>query len=121
MQSGAIIELWQARCIQGYVAAHLQSKISLRDLAKVICFSRSKFNRIFKRSFGCTPGEYVRRMRILRAQNLMTLSNDLLCQVAAECGYADEPHFNRCFRKMVGESPAIWRARAARLSRPLVP
>ncbi|HTV98636.1 MAG TPA: AraC family transcriptional regulator [Steroidobacteraceae bacterium] len=105
------MELWQARCIQGYVAVHLHSRIDLRDLAKVAQFGRCKFNRTFKASFGCTPGQYVRRMRIARAQNLMTMSRDPLCQIAAESGFADPAHFNRCFRKVVGESPGIWRAR----------
>jgi DNA-binding winged helix-turn-helix (wHTH) protein len=73
--------------------------------------SRCRFNRTFKASFGCTPGQYVRRMRIARAQKLMTMSHDPLCQIAAESGFADQAHFNRCFHKVVGESPAIWRAR----------
>jgi transcriptional regulator GlxA family with amidase domain len=107
------MELWQARCVQGYVAVHLHAKIDLGDLAKVTQFSRCKFNRTFKASFGCTPGEYVRRMRIARAQNLMTMSRDPLCRIAAESGFADRSHFTRCFRKVVGESPANWRARRA--------
>ena len=105
------MELWQARCVQGYVAVHLHSKIKLGDLAKAAQFSRRKFNRTFKASFGCTPGQYVRRMRIARAQNLMTMSRDPLCQIAVESGFADQPHFNRCFRQVVGESPGTWRAR----------
>jgi AraC family transcriptional regulator len=105
------MELWQARCVQGYVAVHLHSKINLGDLAKVTQFSLCKFNRRFKASFGCTPGQYVRRMRIARAQNLMAMSGDPLRQIAVESGFADQSHFNRYFRKVVGESPAIWRAR----------
>jgi AraC family transcriptional regulator len=107
----AFMELWQARCIQGYVAVHLQSKIDLAALAEVARFSRSKFNRTFKASFGCTAGQYVRRMRIVRAQNLMRLSSDPLRRIAAECGFANEAHFSHCSRKIVGESPAVWRAR----------
>jgi len=109
-QRDVFMELWQARCVQGYVAVHLHSKINLGDLAKVAQFSRCKFNRTFKASFGCTPGQYVRRMRVARAQNLMTVSGDPLCQIAMESGFADQSHFNRCFRKVVGESPTIWRA-----------
>jgi AraC-like DNA-binding protein len=110
-QSEVFMEFWQARCVQGYVAVHLHAKINLGDLAKVTQFSRCKFNRTFKASFGCTPVQYVRRMRIARAQNLMKMSHDPLRQIAAESGFADQSHFNRCFREVVGESPAIWRAR----------
>jgi transcriptional regulator GlxA family with amidase domain len=87
------MELWQARCVQGYVAVHLHSKIKLVDLAGVTLFSRRKFNRTFKARFGCTPGQYVMRMRIARAQNLMMISSDPLSQIAAECGFADQSHF----------------------------
>jgi transcriptional regulator GlxA family with amidase domain len=104
------MELWQARCVQGYVAIHLHSRIRLEDLARVTRFSECKLNRTFKASFGCTPGEYVRRMRVARAQNLMRIYSDPLRQIAAECGFADQAHFSRCFRKIVGEPPGIWRA-----------
>lgn len=108
------MEIWQARCIQGYMAVHLNSKIRLDDLAKVTHFGRRKFNRTFKASFGCTPGQYITRMRIARAQNLMKVSRDPLSMIAAECGFADQSHFSRCFRKAVGECPAKWRACRAR-------
>ena len=109
--SRAFMELWQARCIQGYLAVHLNSKINLGNLADAMHFSRCKFDRTFKASFGCTPGQYLRRMRVARAQNLMTISRDPLRQIAMECGFADRSHFSHCFRKVVGESPAVWRAR----------
>jgi transcriptional regulator GlxA family with amidase domain len=105
------MELWQARCIQAYVAVHLHVKIRMGDLARVTKFSQYKFNRTFKASFGCTPGLFVRRMRIARAQKLMIISNAPLCQIAVECGFADQAHFSRCFLKFVGKPPALWRAR----------
>jgi AraC family transcriptional regulator len=105
------MELWQARCLQGYVAVHLHSKIDLGDLAKAASFGRRKFNRVFKASFGCTPSQYVRRMRIARAQNLMKCSCDPLREIAAECGFADQSHFSHWFRKIVGDSPSVWRAK----------
>ena len=105
------MELWRARCVQGYIAAHLHSKIRLGDLVEVTQVSRSKLQRTFKGSFGCTASQYVRRMRVARAQNLMRASRDRLCEIAAECGFADQPHFSRCFRRIVGEPPAVWRAR----------
>jgi AraC family transcriptional regulator len=110
-RSHVYLELWQARRVQGYLAVHLCAKIDLRDLAKEIHFTRCKFDRSFKASFGCTPGQYVRRMRIARAQKLMTLSRDPLRRIAVESGFADQSHFSRCFRSVVGESPAIWRTR----------
>jgi AraC family transcriptional regulator len=104
------MELWQARCVQGYIAAHLHSKIRTADLVRATQFKRSRFNRIFKASFGFTPCQYVKRMRVSRAQNLMIISSSPLSQIALECGFADQAHFSNCFRKVVGERPAAWRA-----------
>jgi AraC-like DNA-binding protein len=104
------MELWQARCVQGYIAVHLQSRIRTGDLVRVTQFKRSKFNRMFKASFGCTPCQYVKRMRVARAQNLMVISTSPLSQIALECGFADQDHFSNCFRKVVGQRPAAWRA-----------
>lgn len=111
------MELWQARDVQSYVAAHLQSKITLGDLARLTRFTRHKFTRRFKASFGCTPGQFVRRMRIARAQKLMMTSCDPLYRIAAASGFAGPSHFQRCFRKVVGESPAAWRTRYSKGSR----
>jgi AraC family transcriptional regulator len=105
-----LMKRWQARCVQGYIAVHLPAKIRAGDLARVTQFNRSKFNRSFKASFGCTPCQYVKRMRVARAQNLMMISNNALSQIALECGFANQSHFSNCFRKVVGERPAAWRA-----------
>jgi AraC family transcriptional regulator len=105
------MELWQARCLQGYVAVHLHAKIRTGDLAKVAQFSRWRFHRTFKASFGCTPRQYVNRLRVARAQNLMIMSSDPLSLIALESGFADQSHFSNCFHKVVGERPAAWRAR----------
>jgi AraC family transcriptional regulator len=108
------MELWQARCVQGYVAVHLHAKIRMGDLAKVAQFSRWRFSRTFKASFGCSPRQYVNQLRVARAQNLMIISGDRLSQIALESGFKDRSHFSNCFRKIVGERPAAWRARLGR-------
>jgi transcriptional regulator GlxA family with amidase domain len=105
------MELWQARCVQAYIAIHLQTKIKTADLARVAQLSRTSFKRAFRTSFGCVPRQYVIRMRVARAQNLMTMCSDSLSQIASECGFADQSDFNNCFRRIVGERPGAWRAR----------
>jgi transcriptional regulator GlxA family with amidase domain len=89
-QSSDFMELWQARCVQGYVAVHLHPKIRTLDLAKVAQFSLGRFSRTFKASFGCTPRQYVNRLRVARAQNLMIMSSDPLSLIALESGFADQ-------------------------------
>jgi AraC family transcriptional regulator len=57
------------------------------------------------------------RRRVERAKALMLATNASLGRIAADCGFADQPHFNRHFRGLVGENPNAWRrARALRIN-----
>ena len=49
------------------------------------------------------------RRRLERAQQMMLTTNASLGQIAGECGFADQAHFNKLFRRLVGESPHAWR------------
>jgi AraC family transcriptional regulator len=114
-ESDDFMEPWQARCVQGYISVHLQTKIKMANLARVAQFSGPRFKRAFRASFGCTPRQYVVRMRIERAQHLMSMCGDSLREIAAECGFADSSHFSHCFSSVVGERPSAWRARRAQV------
>jgi AraC family transcriptional regulator len=105
------MEMWQARSIQNYIVLNFYSKIRAEDLAEVAQLSRSSFHRAFKASFGYTPSQYVIRMRIARAQRLMTMSRDPLRTIAAECGFVNQSDFKCHFRNVVGQRPVDWRAR----------
>ena len=100
---------WQARCIQGYIAANLHGTIRVMDLVRVVQFSPNRFDRVFKESFGCTPHQDVMRRRIERAQSLLLMNNDPLSQIAAECGFVNQSHLSNLFRKIAGETPRKWR------------
>jgi|SRR5580692_9127532 AraC family transcriptional regulator len=112
-ESEEFMEPWQARCVQGYISVHLQTKIKMASLARAAQFSSLRFKRAFRASFGCTPQQYVMRMRIERAQRLMSMCGDSLREIAVECGFADSSHFSHCFSSVVGERPSAWRARRA--------
>ena len=64
---------WQVRCLQGYIAAHLHTTIRTVDLARMAEMGPFRLKRAFKESFGCTPHQYVIRMRVERAQRLMSI------------------------------------------------
>lgn len=100
---------WQARCIQGFIAANLHATIRVMDLVRVVRFSPNRFDRVFKESYGCTPHQYVMRKRVERAQSLLLMCNDPLSQIAAECGFVDQSHLSNLFHRIVGESPGKWR------------
>ena len=100
---------WQVKRVKEYVDARLETSMRNRDLAALIDLSEFHFNVAFRNSVGNSPHEYVIRRRIARAQELMLSTDKPLCDVAFECGLADQAHLSRLFRKVVGESPASWR------------
>jgi AraC family transcriptional regulator len=100
---------WQVRRVTDYIEEHLSSTIRLQDLAGVARLSHSHFCRAFKESLGHPAHAYVMRRRVHRAQGLMLTSGESLSQIAALCGMADQAHFCKLFRRLVGESPNAWR------------
>jgi AraC-like DNA-binding protein len=103
------LALWQTKRTRAYIEGNLGSKIAISDLADVVAFSKSHFSRAFKRSLGLSPMAYVTARRVERAKLMMTSSREQLTQIALACGFADQPHLNRSFRRLVGVSPGLWR------------
>jgi AraC family transcriptional regulator len=100
---------WQIRRVKTHIEANLDATIRVKELAELVKFSSFHFCRAFRDSFGDSPHGYVMRRRVERAQGLMLTTNASLGQIAADCGLADQAHFNRLFRRFVGESPGMWR------------
>ena len=100
---------WQIRKLTTYVEANLDHTITTRCLADIARLSSFHFCRAFRDSFGDSPHGYVIRRRMERAQGLMLTTSASLGQIAADCGLADQAHFNKLFRKFAGVSPGAWR------------
>jgi AraC family transcriptional regulator len=108
---------WQVRRVKTHIEANLDGTIGVKALAELVQLSPFHFCRAFRDSFGESPHGYVMRRRVERAQGLMLTTNASLGQIAADCGLADQAHFNKLFRRFVGESPGMWRR--ARATEPL--
>jgi len=100
---------WQAKRAVAYIEANLESKLEVRALADLVSFSKSHFSRAFKRSLGFPPMAYVMMRRIERAKVLMATTSQQLTEIALICGFADQSHLNRSFRRVIGVSPGRWR------------
>ena len=100
---------WQIRRLTTHIETNLDAAIRTKDLARLAKLSSFHFCRAFRDSVGESPHSYVMRRRVERAQGLMLTTNASLGQIAADCGLADQAHFNKLFRRFVGESPGVWR------------
>ena len=93
--------------------AHLGGKWSVAELAAVCGMSRSRFARQFHEAAGCPPAQYLNRLRIARAQELLRQGR-LVQDIAVEVGYSSQPAFTRAFRAATQRSPRDWLARDGR-------
>ena len=100
---------WQVRRVLAHIDANLDKPIRNKELADIARRSEFHFNVAFRNSVGASPHEYIIRRRMERAQGLMLSTNTPLSEIAFECGLADQAHFTRLFRRVVGETPAAWR------------
>jgi AraC family transcriptional regulator len=100
---------WQIRRVTTHIEINLDGTITTKDLATLARLSSYHFCRAFRNSFGDSPHGFVMRRRVERAQGLMLTTSASLGQIAADCGLSDQAHFNKLFRRFVGESPGVWR------------
>jgi transcriptional regulator GlxA family with amidase domain len=106
---GPRLTAWQRRRVLEHIETSLAEPLRNRDLAALVGYSEFHFIVAFRNALGTPPHEYVIRRRIERARQLMVSSDLTLCQIAVECGLADQSHLSRLFRKVVGDTPAAWR------------
>jgi AraC family transcriptional regulator len=99
----------QLRLVLDYIHENLDASVSLIELARLVGLSSSQFARLFKASTGVSPHRYQLNTRIGKAQELLLLKGEGLSIVAAATGFADQSHFTRAFKRVIGATPGEWR------------
>jgi AraC-like DNA-binding protein len=98
--------------IIGYLEANFAyGEISLPVLARRAGLSVNQFLRVFQKSYGCSPMQYVLRRRLAHACGLLADPRLQITQVAYESGFQDSNYFSRQFRASYGATPRVYRQR----------
>ncbi len=104
----------QALLRVGTVIGALENDFSkdwrLDDLLKIAHMSNSNLMRIFRKATGQTPIEYLVRLRIQKAMELLRNTDLTITEIAMEVGFNDSNYFSRQFRRVVGTTPREFRA-----------
>jgi signal transduction histidine kinase/DNA-binding LacI/PurR family transcriptional regulator/AraC-like DNA-binding protein len=79
------------------------------QLAKAVNASEDYLTRLFRKELGMAPWEYLTRLRIERAKELLAAGSDSVAVVGARVGFPDQAYFSRVFRKVTGRSPQAYR------------
>lgn len=97
--------------VVAHVGRNIGETIRVADLAAAAGCSEPQLERRMKKVFGLTPTQYVLRVRVDRATELLEDTDVPLAGVAAECGFYDQADLTRRFARLTGETPASFRTR----------
>ncbi|MGH9423351.1 MAG: helix-turn-helix domain-containing protein [Thermoanaerobaculia bacterium] len=103
---------FQLRSVIEFIRSNLADNVSLLVLADQAHISPFHFARLFHRTVGLPPHQFVLRLRIHRAIALLRAGRTPFAQIAVACGFHDQPHFIRAFRMVTGVTPTQHARRA---------
>ena len=91
---------------KSHMDAHIMDNLSLEELSKQIGISKYHFLRVFKNTFGISPYQYQKRMRLLQARQELMLGHDIL-ETAIRYGYFNVQSFTKAFKSAFGKTPGV--------------
>ncbi|MEH6584577.1 MAG: AraC family transcriptional regulator, partial [Halioglobus sp.] len=92
-----------------HMELHFRDPLRLDELAERAAMSPNHFLRVFRKLYHATPANYLIRLRVQHARDLLRDPDISVTRVALESGFSDGNYFSRQFRKVVGQSPRQYR------------
>jgi AraC family transcriptional regulator len=93
-----------------YIEKNIDKKLSLQILSHVSCFSQFHFHRVFLSIIGETPNEFVNRLRLEKAANILILKKHIpITEVALSLGFSSSSSFARAFKEQFNYTASDWR------------
>ncbi len=107
-------EMTSIRELQIWIADHLETRLSVEDLADRMSMSVRNFERVFTREVGTTPSQYVLQMRVEAARRQLERTERGLKQVASAAGFGSVDVMRRAFVRLLAITPRRYRELAER-------
>ncbi len=108
-KSGTAASAMAARTT-AYIHEHIASPLSVTRLAAREFLSPGRFRELFRLAVGMSPSDYIIRLRINIACDLLRHTPAPVAEIASSVGYTDPRYFSRIFRSRIGLTPQAWRA-----------
>lgn len=108
------IPAW-AKELKAIIQDQIDASLSLKEISKELDINPAYLSRAFSKYFDdLSFGEYIRKLRIEKAIQLLGKPEYSLTEIAYLTGFSDQSHFTRVFKKMMGESPSAYRKKSAK-------
>lgn len=95
--------------VMGYLNAHFRENVPMKALADIVGLSLRQFHRNFKKQFGMPPNQYLIRMRVIAARDMLVSDKRPVAKIAYDLGFADDTLFIRQFKARMGMTPLQYR------------
>jgi AraC family transcriptional regulator len=97
------------RRIKEFVDAKIEDELTLCEMAQAVELSTAYFSRMFRKSTGETPHQFLLRQRIARAKMMLRSADARVLDVAVACGFKSQQHFAQVFRHACRVTPTEYR------------
>lgn len=97
--------------VRDYLDAHAGDNVSLQELSVLVGLTPFHLARLFQRAIGLPPHAYQIQRRIQKAKTLIRLGV-ALAEVAVDCGFTDQSHLTRHFKRVMGVTPGLYLRRS---------
>jgi AraC-like DNA-binding protein len=95
--------------VMGYLSEHFRENVPMKALADLVRLSLRQFHRNFKKHFGMPPNQYLIRMRVTAARDMLVSDKRPVAKIAYDLGFADDTLFIRQFKARMGMTPLQYR------------
>lgn len=92
-----------------YIRRHIAGNVSVDEIARGVCMSKSHFIRVFRHKMGETPIHYLNKLRIEEAECRLLTGSASVKEIAYELGFHDYNYFFKVFKKFTGRTPQCYR------------
>jgi AraC family transcriptional regulator len=92
-----------------FIHEHASERVTLNEIAAAANVHAASVVRAFRAHLRCSPGEYVRRVRIDEAQRALVETSAAIGDIALDAGFYDQSHFSNAFRRATGMTPLQYR------------
>lgn len=97
-----------------YIESHISDEsMKIEELAEAVNMGRTVFYGKIKALVGMSPSDFVRKLRMQRAEELIVKSKMNFSQIAYNVGFSDPKYFTKCFKKETGMTPSEYRQKSA--------
>jgi AraC family transcriptional regulator len=93
-----------------FVEDNISSRIMLKDLAAVAGMSPNYFHRVFTKTMGLTPNQFILMKRMSKARELLATTGESIADISFRCGFENIAYFSYVFKRYSGITPSSFRA-----------